>query len=70
MPVLVVHDENDEAVEVEWASRLVAAHGQRARLVTTRSFGHRRILGSPRVSAEVAAFVAAGAGLEAGATVR
>ncbi len=48
----------------------MAAHGQRARLVTTRSFGHRRILGSPRVSDEVAAFVAAGAGLEAGATVR
>ncbi|CAL9628755.1 hypothetical protein SUDANB176_06026 [Streptomyces sp. enrichment culture] len=63
LPVLVVHDEDDEAVDPERAHRLAAAHGARARLVTTRRFGHRRILGSPQVVEEVAAFVAAGAGV-------
>ena len=39
---------------------VAAAHGDRARLVTTRGLGHRRILADPDVVSLVADFAAAG----------
>ncbi|MFF9045081.1 alpha/beta hydrolase [Streptomyces parvulus] len=56
-PLLLVHDENDEAVGAEQAERLAGAFGERARLVVTRRLGHRRILGSPVVVDTVARFL-------------
>ncbi|MFJ5291077.1 alpha/beta hydrolase [Streptomyces sp. NPDC088348] len=58
-PLLIVQDENDETVDPERAAGLAGAVGDRARLFTTRRFGHRRILGAPQVVEEIAAFVAA-----------
>jgi hypothetical protein len=57
VPLLVVHDENDEAVGAEQAERIAGALGGRARLVVTRRLGHRLILGAPRVVDEIARFV-------------
>jgi pimeloyl-ACP methyl ester carboxylesterase len=57
VPLLLVHDENDEAVGVEQTERIAGVFGDRARLVTTRRFGHQRILGSPHVVDEIARFV-------------
>ncbi|WP_217189171.1 alpha/beta hydrolase [Streptomyces buecherae] len=60
-PLLLVHDEDDEAVGPEQARRIAAAYGERARTLTTRRFGHRRILGSPQLVAAVGDFVSTGA---------
>ncbi|PAZ12644.1 alpha/beta hydrolase [Streptomyces sp. SA15] len=73
LPLLVVHDEDDEAVDPGQAERIVETFGERARLVTTRRFGHRRILGAPQVVEEITEFVAGGAaraGRPAGVTAR
>ncbi|MGC5346484.1 alpha/beta hydrolase [Streptomyces sp. DT24] len=61
IPVLVVHDEDDTRVDPAEAGRLAAAFGDRARLVTTRRFGHQRILGAPQVVSAIAEFVSTGA---------
>ncbi|WP_405594759.1 alpha/beta hydrolase [Streptomyces sp. NBC_01410] len=61
IPLLVIHDEEDATVDAGQAARIVEAFGDRARLVTTRRFGHQRILGAPQVVAEIAEFVASGA---------
>jgi pimeloyl-ACP methyl ester carboxylesterase len=57
IPLLVVHDENDEAVGAEQAERIVGAFEGRARLVVTRRLGHRRILGAPVVVDAIARFL-------------
>ncbi|WP_327233376.1 alpha/beta hydrolase [Streptomyces sp. NBC_01317] len=57
VPLLLIHDENDEAVGVEQAERIAGVFGDRARLVTTHRFGHQRILGSPHVVDEIVRFV-------------
>ncbi|GAA2136349.1 alpha/beta hydrolase [Kitasatospora kazusensis] len=57
IPLLVVHDEQDELVGVDQARRIAAAYGDRARLVTTRGLGHQRILAGPEVVAAVLDFV-------------
>jgi pimeloyl-ACP methyl ester carboxylesterase len=67
VPVLVVHDEDDTRIAVAQARRLSGAFGARARLVTTRGLGHRRILGDPDVVRTVQEFIAEGAGLSDGA---
>lgn len=59
LPLLVIHDEDDTAVPPEQSRRIVEAFGARARLVTTRRFGHNRILGSPQLISETADFIAA-----------
>ncbi|MFE6776783.1 alpha/beta hydrolase [Streptomyces sp. NPDC057702] len=59
LPLLLVHDEDDEAVDPEQTRRIAAAFGERARVLTTRRFGHRRILGAPQLVAAVADFVTA-----------
>ncbi|MFI0165689.1 alpha/beta hydrolase [Streptomyces sp. NPDC017095] len=59
VPLLLVHDENDEAVGAEQAERIAGAFGSRARLVVTRRLGHRRILGSSLVVDTVTRFLTA-----------
>ncbi len=39
----------------------MAAHGERAQVLTTRRFGHRRILGSPQLVTAVGDFLSPGA---------
>ncbi|MEU4986157.1 alpha/beta hydrolase [Streptomyces sp. NPDC021969] len=66
-PLLVVQDEDDAAVDPARTGRLVEALGDRARLFTTRRYGHLRILGAPQVVEEIALFAAGTrAGAEAG----
>ncbi|RSN55684.1 alpha/beta hydrolase [Streptomyces sp. WAC 04229] len=57
VPLLLVHDEDDEAVGAEQAERLAGAFADRARLVVTRRLGHRRILGAPVVVDTVSRFL-------------
>jgi pimeloyl-ACP methyl ester carboxylesterase len=59
IPMLVVHDEDDAVVDYSQAHRIVAAHGSKARLVTTRGLGHHRILAAPAVVEQVLDFVTA-----------
>ncbi len=59
LPILVVHDEDDDTVSPDQGRQIVAAYGDRARLVSTRGLGHRRILVAPAVVAEVLDFVTA-----------
>ncbi|GAB2782357.1 alpha/beta hydrolase [Streptomyces chlorus] len=61
VPLLVIHDEDDSTVGCGQARRIVAAFGEQARLVTTRRFGHQRILGAPQVVAEIEQFIGSGA---------
>ncbi|MFI6789270.1 alpha/beta fold hydrolase [Nonomuraea sp. NPDC050383] len=58
VPILVLHDEDDDMVTPTEASRVVAAYGEQARLITTRGLGHRRMLGDPEVVRTVLDFVA------------
>ncbi|MBW5250595.1 alpha/beta hydrolase [Streptomyces poriferorum] len=55
IPLLVIHDEEDGMVDAGQGRRVAEAFG--ARLVTTRRFGHRRILGAPQVVDEIANFM-------------
>jgi pimeloyl-ACP methyl ester carboxylesterase len=57
VPILVVHDDNDEMVAPEQALRITGAYAGQARLVTTTRLGHRRILADPTVVATVVDFV-------------
>lgn len=59
IPLLVIHDENDGSVDPGQGVRLADFFG--ARLVTTRRFGHLRILGAPQVVEEITEFVTVGA---------
>jgi pimeloyl-ACP methyl ester carboxylesterase len=61
LPILVIHDENDETVDPEQGRRLAEAHAPRATLVTTTGLGHRKIMATPNVIDSVVDFVAAGA---------
>ncbi|MDV9189094.1 alpha/beta hydrolase [Streptomyces sp. SR27] len=58
-PVLLFHDEGDDMVPLAQARRLARAHGDRARLVVTKSLGHRRILTDTEVVAEAVEFLTA-----------
>lgn len=57
VPVLVIHDDDDDMVDPPHAPRVVAAFGEHARLVTTQRLGHRRIIGAPQVVQQVVDFV-------------
>lgn len=63
LPLLVVHDLDDRQVPATHSQRIVRAWKDAA-LVTTRGFGHQRILRQPAVVERVTRFVTAG---EAGA---
>lgn len=49
VPILVIHDEDDDMVGVAHARRIIGVYGDQARLITTRGLGHRRILGDAEV---------------------
>ena len=55
-PLLIVHDEDDDAVDVASGERL-AAHWPRAVFHKTSGLGHQRILGDPDVVASVLGFI-------------
>ncbi|WP_406288940.1 alpha/beta hydrolase [Embleya sp. NBC_00896] len=57
VPILVVHDEDDDMVVADQAHRLVAAYRDRARLFGTKGLGHHRVLGDAAVVAEVLRFL-------------
>ncbi|MFD7454626.1 alpha/beta hydrolase [Kitasatospora sp. NPDC059827] len=65
LPVLVLHDEDDDVVPLGQAHRLKRAYGERLDLVVTRGLGHRRIVAEPAVVDQVIGFVAAGTGVAA-----
>ncbi|MDR3032360.1 MAG: alpha/beta hydrolase [Kitasatospora sp.] len=58
-PLLLVHDEQDAVVGRDQADAMLAAYGDRARLLLTRGLGHRRILADPDVVAATLGFVSA-----------
>lgn len=60
VPLLVVHDRDDEETRWDGAVRLTELWPD-ARLLTTEGLGHRRILRDPDVVREVTGFTAAGA---------
>jgi len=49
LPIMVIHDENDDVVPLHQAHRLKAAYGDRLQLLVTKGLGHRRILAEPTV---------------------
>ncbi|MET7762974.1 alpha/beta hydrolase [Streptomyces sp. NPDC005393] len=59
LPILLFHDENDQRVGMDQARRMATGFGDRARLVTTKGLGHRRILDDPDVVQGALDFVAA-----------
>ncbi|MFE6049708.1 alpha/beta hydrolase [Kitasatospora sp. NPDC056446] len=60
LPILVVHDEDDDVVPLGQAHRLRKAYGERLDLVVTRGLGHRRIIAEPTVVDQVIGFLSAG----------
>lgn len=60
VPVLLLHDTDDDMVPTAQSRMIADAHGERARLVVTRGLGHRRILGDPEVVAEAVDFAVSG----------
>lgn len=58
IPILAVHDEDDAFVSVSQAHRIAESYAGRTRLITTRGFGHGRVLSAPEVVAAVVDFVA------------
>ncbi|GAA1970747.1 alpha/beta hydrolase [Kitasatospora viridis] len=49
LPILVIHDEDDDTVPVAQAHRLKAAYGDQLELVVTKGLGHRKIMTDPAV---------------------
>jgi dienelactone hydrolase len=58
--LLGVHDDGDRQVAAERSARLVAAHGDRARLLRTSGFGHARVLEADDTLDALVAFVHGG----------
>ena len=56
IPILVVHDRDDNAVDYMSAEAIVEAY-KGARLITTEGLGHRRILKNQKVISEVTDFI-------------
>ncbi|MCK1812855.1 alpha/beta hydrolase [Streptomyces sp. XM4011] len=59
LPLLVVHDEDDDMIPVAHARRIAEIYGDRADLLVTRGLGHRRIIRDPHVIDSVLDFVSA-----------
>jgi pimeloyl-ACP methyl ester carboxylesterase len=68
VPILVIHDKNDDVVMVGQAHKIGEAYGDQARVVITEGMGHRRILSDAAVIEVVTNFVA-DAGNQAGTAV-
>ncbi|MFE9427085.1 alpha/beta hydrolase [Kitasatospora sp. NPDC006697] len=49
LPILVIHDEDDDTVPLAQAHRLKEAYGERLELTVTQGLGHRKILMEPAV---------------------
>lgn len=60
IPLLVIHDEDDDVVAVGQAHRIAAAYREQADVFITRGLGHRRILGDPEAVASALDFVTIG----------
>ncbi|MEU1466812.1 alpha/beta hydrolase [Streptomyces sp. NPDC005761] len=58
VPMLIIHDEDDDMVPVEQAYALKAAYGERAELVVTAGLGHRKVLGEAVVIDSAMDFIA------------
>ena len=61
LPILVIHDRDDQMIDFAQAERIVAAHAARATLMATSGLGHRRVMTSPQVIDAVVDFVTADA---------
>jgi pimeloyl-ACP methyl ester carboxylesterase len=59
MPIMIIHDEDDDMIDVGQCRRVMAAYGERADLLVTRGLGHRRITADARVIDSVLDFAAA-----------
>ncbi|MFB6618960.1 alpha/beta hydrolase [Streptomyces sp. NPDC056367] len=59
VPMLLVHDKDDDVATPAQSRALAAAHGDRARLIETGGLGHRRILADPEVIAAAVEFITA-----------
>ncbi|MEV7522080.1 alpha/beta fold hydrolase [Streptomyces sp. NPDC091371] len=59
VPILLVHDTDDDVSAPAQSRSLAAAHGDRARLIETSGLGHRRILADPEVIAASVRFITA-----------
>lgn len=58
IPLLVVHDEDDDMIGVAHSRRIHAAYPG-SQLVVTSGLGHRKILGDPRIVGPVGEFLSA-----------
>jgi len=58
IPILVVHDEDDEIINYAESGLVMQAYRANAELVTTRGLGHRRVVGDEKVVRRAVDFVA------------
>ncbi len=56
VPVLVVHDENDDDVPVS-AAHHIYKHLEKGQLLITKELGHRKILGDSKVIKKIVEFI-------------
>jgi dipeptidyl aminopeptidase/acylaminoacyl peptidase len=56
IPVLVLHDENDDDVPIA-AAYHIYEHLKNGDLLVTKELGHRKILGDTKVIRKIAAFI-------------
>ncbi|MFD7263605.1 alpha/beta fold hydrolase [Streptomyces sp. NPDC059874] len=59
VPMLLIHDTDDDIANPAQSRAIAAAHGDRARLIETSGLGHRRILADPEVIATAVEFITA-----------
>lgn len=60
VPILVIQDYSDSIVDPGQALQIVAAHGSRAKLMTTHGWGHRKAMTAPAVIESAIEFVTDG----------
>ena len=56
MPVLIIHDENDDEIPVNAAFN-IQKHLQHGKIVITKGLGHRKILGNKAVIESIKQFI-------------
>ncbi|MGT2531353.1 alpha/beta hydrolase [Streptomyces nojiriensis] len=57
VPMLLLHDTDDDTATPAQSRAIAAAHGDRAHLIETGGLGHRRILADPEVIAAAVRFI-------------
>lgn len=55
-PVLIIHDEHDDDVNIK-AAYNIHKHLKNSKLIVTKDLGHRKILGNPKVIDEIIKFL-------------